>query len=64
MMGYMDRAWCSRYLSGECTNANCERAFTFVDKIQAINWWGGDDFPLVIGDLYTDKCHYMPKEIL
>ena len=64
MMGYKDRAWCSWYLSGECINANCERAFTAQDREDASNWWGSDSFPLIVADLLdTDKCHYIPKEM-
>lgn len=63
MMGYKDRMWCSRYLSGECVNHNCIRAFTEKDRKDAQYWWDGEDFPLGIGDCYTRTCNYMPREM-
>ena len=64
MMGYKDRAWCGRWLSGQCINANCERAFTAQDRIEATEWWGGDNFPIIIGDCYTGECNYITEEML
>ena len=61
MMGYKDRTFCSLYLAGDCINGNCDRAFTELDRRAATDWWGGEDFPLVIGSMYSEHCNYMPN---
>lgn len=47
MMGYMDRAWCPMSINQRCARSQgCYRAFTKEDRKRAIEWWGGEDFPI------------------
>lgn len=62
MICYRDRTFCSRYAEKECINHNCGRAFTEIDRVAATKWWGNEDFPLCLGDCYTDKCDYIQAE--
>lgn len=51
MMCYKDRTYCS---NPDCDNS-CGRKFTDQDRINAIKWWGSDDFPLCVSDFHIDK---------
>lgn len=46
MLCYKDRTWCA---SAKCKN-ECGRQFTLEDRLNAIKWWGNDNFPLSVGD--------------
>ena len=44
MIGYRDRTWCA---SKGCKN-KCGRQFTEEDHKHALEWWGGEGYPLII----------------
>ncbi len=46
MMCYRDRTWCGSKVAVH----TCGREFTEQDRLAAIKWWGGEDFPLSVGD--------------
>jgi len=62
MMCFRDIIFCSRYYQKECINSNCVHAFTEHDRTLAIDWWGGDNFPLALGDRKTEVCGYIKGE--
>lgn len=44
MMCYKDRTFCT---DSECKKyTECPRAFSEEDKVQAVKWWGSDEYPL------------------
>lgn len=51
MIGYRDRTWCS---SPNCRN-ECGRQFTERDRQKAIQWWGGEDFPIAFGHFCDEE---------
>ena len=58
MLCFRDRSWCVQSLNEICSSSSCTRFFTQEDREQAIIWWGGEDFPLSIGDFKTKDCGY------
>lgn len=50
-MGYKDRTWCA---SPNCKN-ECGRQLTEQDRLDAIQWWGGDSFPISMGEFCDDN---------
>ena len=63
MMCFKDRTYCSKYIDKICINHNCTRSFTKEDREQAIDWWGGENFPLCISDMQTDSCGFISYNI-
>lgn len=49
MICFKDMTFCS----AECANHQCPRNFTPDQKVQARNWWGGDDVPVAFADFKT-----------
>lgn len=49
MIGYKDMTWCC---NPKCDNS-CGRKFTEEDRKKAVEWWGGEDFPLIIADFHN-----------
>jgi hypothetical protein len=62
MMCYKDKAWCSRYYSGECINHSCFFALTSEERALGKEWWGGENFPISLADRKTDECDYTISE--
>ena len=62
MLGYRDITFCSQYTLQLCTNHNCVYALTEVERILARDWWGGDNFPISVGDRKSDVCGFIPGE--
>lgn len=56
MMCYKDRTWCSH--SFMCENSSCDRRLNGEELRQAVEWWGGIDFPASYTDFKTDDCGY------
>lgn len=51
MIGYRDRTWCG---SPNCQN-KCGRKFTEEDRASAVEWWGGEDFPLAVSNFCDEE---------
>lgn len=61
MMCYKDRTWCS--YSFMCENSSCDRRLNGEELRQAVEWWGGIDFPASYTDFKTDDCGFISLEI-
>ena len=57
MLCYRDRTWCSQ----RCGNEECDRNFTDGERIAAIEWWGGETFPIAFSNFKTKDCGYIEK---
>lgn len=54
-MGYKDQTWCT---FGTCTaKENCSRFFTEKDKVEAIKWWGNENFPITFFVAPPIECY-------
>lgn len=51
MIGYRDRTWCC----SKVEKHTCGREFTEADRQGAIRWWGGEDFPIAMGEFCNEK---------
>ena len=51
MICYRDRSWCN---PSTCQGKCGDRKFTEEDRERAIQWWGGEDFPLCVGNYCGD----------
>lgn len=59
MIGYKDKTWCVHSLT--CSNVTCYRNLNEEEIKQATEWWGGVDFPYLIGNFKTDDCGWKPS---
>lgn len=53
MLCYKDRTYCG----SKVEHHTCGREFTEQDHTDAVLWWGGEDYPLALGDFCTHKDH-------
>ena len=57
MMCYKDKSFCVH--SEDCSNTGCNRNLTESEKVKAIDWWGGLDFPISFSDFKSDTCGFI-----
>lgn len=58
MIGYKDKTWCS----SDCANAECHLNFNEQEQKMAVEWWGDENFPLVVADFETHCDDYVSPE--
>ncbi len=54
MLCYQDRSWC--VWSNVCQNKTCERNLNAQEIVNATEWWGNGQFPVMYADLQTKEC--------
>ena len=63
MTCYKDRTFCiTSYIDG-CGNTKCDRNFSEEERTKAVEWWGGDDYPVAMGFFKSDECGYIKPDI-
>ena len=57
MICYNDRTYCA----SKVKKHTCGREFTEQDHIDAVRWWGSEDYPIAWGEFCEDKALQVNK---
>ena len=60
MICYKDKTFCG----SDCTNQQCGRFFSELDKQKARRWWGSDDAPVAYSDFSKGCSDYVKPEVV